>query len=124
MDEERKYFLFLSVIVSILSGLLLIKFLPNVLYWNVSASTFLFDILGLIWPFLGFFTVLEFLSRDKTGFGGVLFHIFVLYCSIYYSIIILVSMFSFSVDFKFMFSFCLNLCIMVIGWFGFLIYYD
>jgi len=124
MDEERKYFLFLSVIVSILSGLLLIKFLPNVLYWNVSASTFLFDILGLIWPFLGFFTVLEFLSRDKTGFGGILFHIFVLYCAIYYSINILVSMFSFSVDFKFMFSFCLNLCIMVIGWFGFLIYYD
>jgi len=124
MDEERKYFLFLSAIVSILSVLLLIKFLPNVLSWNVSASTFLFDLFGLIWPFLGGSIVVEFLSRDKWGWGGILFHIFILYCLIYYSIIILVSMFDFSLNFTFIFSFCLNLSIMIIGWFGFLIYYD
>jgi hypothetical protein len=66
----------------------------------------------------------EFLSRDKWGWGGILFHIFILYCLIYYSIIILVSMFDFSLNFTFIFSFCLNLSIMIIGWFGFLIYYD
>lgn len=124
MEDERKYYLILSLILLILSALLLIKFLPNIILWNTSSKSFLFDILGLIWPIIGIHCAIEFLLKDKWGWGGILFHIFILYCAIYYLIIIVIAIFSFTYQFEFLLSFSLNLAVLVLGWFGFLLYYD
>ena len=124
MEDERKYYLIISIILLIISAILLFKFLPNIIFWNTSSDSFLFDLLGLIWPFMGIHCAIEFLLRDKWGWGGILFHIFILYCSIYYLILIIIAIFSFSYQFEFIFPFLLNLVISVLGWFGFLLYYD
>lgn len=124
MEDERKYYLFLSLILLTLSSLLLIKFLPNIVFWNTSSNSFIFDILGLIWPFFGISCAIEFLLKDKWGWGGILFHIFILYCAIYYLIMTIIAGFNFSHQLEFLLPFLLNLAITVLGWFGFLLYYD
>ena len=124
MEEERKYYIILSLILLILSALLLLKFLPNIIFWNTSSNSFVFDILGLIWPFMGIHCAIEFLLRDKWGWGGILFHIFILYCAIYYLIMTVIASFNFSYQFEFILPFILNLAISMLGWFGYLLYYD
>ena len=124
MNEERKHYLILSFILLINSLLLLFKFLPSIIFWNTLSDTLLFDILGLIWPLIGIQCAIEFLFEDKWGWGGILFHFFILYCAIYYLILIIISSFSFLFQIEFIFSFSINLAITILGWFGFFYYYD
>ena len=124
MEDERKHYLILSLILLILSAILLIKFLPNIILWNTSSKSFVFDIIGLVWPIFGIHCAIEFLLRDKWGWGGILFHIFILYSAIYYLVLIIIACFSFSFQSEFIYTFSLNLAVSILGWFGFLLYYD
>ena len=126
MDDEKKFYMNLSIILVIISGLLLLRLLPNIFLWNISSSSFFIDLIGLIWPLIGISIAIEFLrsQRDKWGWGGFLFHIFILYCGIYYLILIIQSIIDFSVEISFIYNFVLYLAISGLGWFGFLYYYD
>jgi hypothetical protein len=124
MEEERQHYQILIILILINVSLLLIKHLPNVLAWNTESSDFIWDILGLIWPIMGISIAGEFLLKDKWGWGGILFHIFTLYCGIYYSILVIQSLISFQLDIAFILSFMIQLSIGLVGWITFLYYYD
>ena len=124
MEDERKYYLILSLILLIISALLLIKFLGNIIFYSNTTEISLFNLLGLIWPIIGIHCAIEFLSRDTYGWGGILFHFFILYSAIYYLVLIIIASFSFSFQSEFLYTFSLNLAISILGWFGFLLYYD
>lgn len=124
MDEEKKHYRNLVILLFILSGLLLIKILPNIIIWNTNSSQLLWDLFGLLWPFIGICTALEFLNKDKWGWGGIIFHIFILYCGIYYIILIIQGILTFSIDMLFIGSYILNIAIAVLGWLTFFYYYD
>ena len=124
MEDVRKHCLILIVILLINSTLLLLKFLPNVIVWDTSSENFLFDILGILWPIMGITAAIEFILGDKWGWGGILFHLFILYCSIYYLFLTIIAIFNFLFQIGFILAFLLELAISIIGWFGFLYYYD
>lgn len=124
MEEEKKHYLVLSSLILTNSILLLIKFLPSVILWDTNSETFLFDLLGLIWPLMGSSVAIEFLLGDKWGWGGILFHLFILYCAIYYAVLIVEGMFTFQLELNFILTFITNLSIGVIGWVSFFYYYD
>ena len=126
MDDEAKFYTTLSLILFALSGLLILKFLLIVVVWEISGSNIIVDYLGLLWPFIGICTALEFLRspRDKWGWGGFLFHFFILYCAISYLIISIQNILGFIIQIEFVLVFIIQLTLSVLGWLGFLYYYD
>ncbi len=126
MEDEKKYYLAISALLLINSSLLLLRFLPSIILWSTNDDDFLFNLLGLLWPIIGVSTAYEFLrhERDKWGWGGILFHIFVYYCGIYYTILTIVSIITYTISFEFIISFLLNISIASIGWLTYLFYYD
>ncbi len=126
MDDENKYYLAISALLLTNSALLLLKFLPSIVLWSTNDDDFVFNLLGLLWPIMGLSAAFEFLrcDRDKWGWGGILFHFFVYYCGIYYTILTIISLFSYSNDLEFIISFVLNICVASIGWLTYIFYYD
>ncbi|MHA1292738.1 MAG: hypothetical protein ACTSQJ_08745 [Promethearchaeota archaeon] len=119
MKEERKHYLTLSIIIFAISALLLLKLLPNVIIWNNHSENFLFNLLGLIWPIIGISTAIEFLTGDKWGWGGIMFHFIMLYCMLYYLYLIIIAIYIGAIALL-----LFNLIICVLGWIGYLYYYD
>lgn len=124
MEEEKKHYLILSALILLNSALLLIKFLPTIIEWNIDSERLFMDLLGLIWPVMGVSIAIAFLLGDKWGWGGILFHIFILYCAIYYAVLIVEGMFTFQLELNFILTFITNLSIGVVGWVSFFYYYD
>ena len=123
MEDERNYYIKLSLILIVISLILIFKFVFEAIQ-SYELGPLIFDLLALIWPFIGISTAIEFFMKDKWGWGGILFHIFILYCGFYYAILLIISLFNFILEIGFMLKFCLHLLIVFLGWFGFLLYYD
>ncbi|MHA1437546.1 MAG: hypothetical protein ACTSPD_08195 [Promethearchaeota archaeon] len=101
--------------------MLIIKFLPKIIFWNITSANFL-DIFGLIWPIIGFSAIFEFLrkDRDKWGWGGILFHFIILYGMIYCLILVIQGIIEFSITYDFF----INLSVSILAWLGYFLYYD
>jgi len=119
MEEERKHYVIISSILLSISGLLLLKSLPNVIIRNLS-SEFIWDLLGLLWPVMGISVAVEFLLGDKWGFGGLLFHFIVPYSMFYYLYLSIQAI----ITITFVGTFFIDLSVCVLGWIVFLLYYD
>ena len=121
MDEEKKHYYLLSLVMLIISGLLTVKYVSSLSLGNYTINTFI-EIVGIIWPIMGISTAYEFLrkDRDKWGWGGIMFHFVMLYCMIYVLILVIQAAIQFSINFEFF----LNLSISVLAWLGYLLYYD
>ena len=121
MDEEKKHYLLMSLIMLLISSLLLIKFLSGLILWNYSLNNFL-EILGIIWPIMGYSTVYEFLrkNRDKWGWGGILFHFVIIYSMIYCLILVIQGIVEVAINIDFF----INLSVSILAWLGYLLYYD
>ncbi|MGV9204569.1 MAG: hypothetical protein ACOC44_11200 [Promethearchaeia archaeon] len=87
-------------------------------------SALFMEVLGILWPILGISCVVEFLRKDKWGWGGIFFHLFTLYCMIYYSIMTVMAIFAFSGTFHWWITFLLHFAIALIGVASYLFYYD
>ena len=124
MQEEKQHYLILSVLLWFNSALLLARFLPNLVLWNPGSETFLIDLLGLIWPIMGISASIEFLLADKWGWGGLLFHFFVLYCGIYYLVLIIQAILAPIASWAHVISIIMDVAISTVGWLSFLYYYD
>lgn len=126
MNCERKYYIIYGSLLIVLSFLILLKYLTKLIIFNTSSNEFIFNLFGLIWPIIGFSVVFEFLRKetDKWGWGGLLFFIFILYCGIYYLILIILALFNFSINYGFLLDFFLNLTICSIAWIEYFLYYD
>ena len=123
MKDERNYYIKLSLILIVISIILLFKLVFEFIQ-SYELGALIFDLLALIWPFIGISTAIEFLMKDKWGWGGILFHIFILYCGIYYAILFLFSLFILILEIEFILKLCLYFTITSLGWFAFLLYYD
>jgi hypothetical protein len=121
MDEEKKHYLLLSLILVTISTLLLLKYLPGLILWNYSVNNF-FEIFGIIWPIMGYSTVFEFLrkNRDEWGWGGIMFHFVILYSMVYCLILVIQGIVEVSITLDFF----LNLSVSILAWLGYLLYYD
>jgi len=111
LSESKKYTLTLSGIYFANCILLLIKFYPY--------SEFI-DLIGLLWPILGFWAILEFLIKDRWGWGGILSVPFLFYCAIYFPIIVIVSIISLTITAEFF----IDLILAVLGVLQIILYYD
>jgi hypothetical protein len=122
MDEENKIYSILSLILIAISTLLLLKFILNILPWRSSSDTFVIELLGFIWPVIGFSAAFEFLrkERDKWGWGGILFNFIILYSMFYCSLLVIQGVLNFSLNINFF----INVVVSVLGWLGCLLYYD
>ncbi|MFX0033063.1 MAG: hypothetical protein ACFE8E_10390 [Candidatus Hodarchaeota archaeon] len=122
----RKYYLIYGFILIILSILLLFKYLPNAIVSIITSNEHFLDLISLVWPILGLSVAFEFLRKkiDVWGWGGILFFIFILYCGIYYLLLVLISLFNFSISFGFVIDFILNISICSIAWLAYFLYYD
>lgn len=122
MEQEQKFFAVLSLIIFANSVLLIVKFL---LIWSFSSPS-LCDYLGLLWPVIGIAIIYEFLrsKRDQWGWGGLLFHIFILYCAIYYIIEFIIGISNYSIELSLILYLIIYLIISSLGWIGFFYYYD
>ncbi|MHA1148661.1 MAG: hypothetical protein ACTSR8_10495 [Promethearchaeota archaeon] len=122
MQEEKKFFIVLSLIILVDCILLLVKF--SLVWFLLKAN--LWDYLGLIWPAIGIATIFEYLrpQRDKWGWGGLLFHFFILYCGFYYIIEFILLIISFTYEQVIIINAIIYLAISTIAWIGFLYYYD
>ncbi len=111
MSEPKKFTLILSGIFFANCILLLIKFYPY--------SEFI-DLLGLFWPILGFWAILEFLMKDRWGWGGILSMPFLFYCAIYFPIIVIVNIITLTLTVEYF----IDLSLAVLGLIQIILYYD
>jgi hypothetical protein len=111
MSESEKFTLTLSGIFLVNCILLLIKFYPY--------SQFL-DFIGLFWPILGFWAILEIILKDRWGWGGILSQPFLFYCAIYFPIIVIINIISLS----FTAEFFIDLSLAILGIIQMIFYYD
>lgn len=111
MSEPRKYNLTLSGIYFINCILMLIKFFPY--------SEFI-DVIGLVWPIFGFWAILEFLRKDRWGWGGIISQPFLFYCAIYFPIIVIINL----IKLSFTAEFFIDLTLAILGVIQMIIYYD
>ncbi|HME52531.1 MAG TPA: hypothetical protein VKM55_09960 [Candidatus Lokiarchaeia archaeon] len=118
MSWERKQPVVLSIIIFALCLLLVLNMLPALLAGYVAS---IFMVIG---PLLGVYTGIQFLKNDADGFGGIIFHLFILYCGIYYlvlSISDIVTIVSHAVE---VLPVIIDFAIAGLGWLGFFMYYD
>ena len=111
MDEDKKFCVILSGIFFANCILLLIKFYPY--------SDFI-EIIGLFWPILGFWAILEFLLKDRWGWGGILSVPFLFYCAIYFPIIVIINI----ITLTFTAEFIIDLSLTILGAVQIILYYD
>ncbi|MGQ4876346.1 MAG: hypothetical protein ACP6IY_19970 [Promethearchaeia archaeon] len=126
MNELRKNYTILSLLVLILSGLLILNVFFKIYSSKISVIWVSYNLLDLIWPIMGFGIIFEFSRKDidKWGFGGLLFHFFILYCAIYYLILFFQILLNFSFQLYIIFELIIYIMISILGWIGFLYYYD
>ena len=126
MEKEQQFYRILSLIILILSMLLIVKYCIHITNTRLNILSFIWESLDLIWPIMGFAIIFEFLrkNRDKWGWGGLLFHFFILYCGIYYLIVLIQGFIGFTLEGIFLTHLLINAAISVLGWIGFLFYYD
>ena len=111
ISESKNFTLTLSGIFFANCILLVIKFYPY--------SDFI-EIIGLFWPILGFWAILEFLLKDRWGWGGILSVPFLFYCAIYFPINVIVNIISLTFTAKFF----IELSLAVLGVIQIILYYD
>jgi hypothetical protein len=126
MNCERKYYLIYGFVIIFLSVLLLLKYLPSIIISISTSNEYFLDLISLVWPTLGLSVAFEFLRKkiDKWGWGGILFFFFILYCGIYYLVLVIISIFNFSTNIGFIIDFTLNVSICSIAWLTYFLYYD
>jgi len=125
MDVEQKHYLRLSAILLVISGLLFIKYIPNILF-NPTSGRLFNDLFDVLVPILGIWTAYEFLRKDRDtwGWGGILFHIVMIIWVVNFTFLSVQSILSFSFEISFILTFLLNMAVCILSWFGFLLYYD
>ena len=94
-------------------------------------SAFLFLDIGyraywylIAWPLLGMYTGTAFFRKDEDGFGGIIFHLFILYCAIYYLVLSIIDITTFTSSIASIIFTILNVATTGIAWFGLFMYYD
>ncbi|MFO8017026.1 MAG: hypothetical protein R6U96_00180 [Promethearchaeia archaeon] len=119
-----QYHILLGIIVLTNSILLLFKIFLNIFLWGISFSDIFIEGLALLWPAFGISCAIELFRKDKWGWGGIFFHIFILYCGIYYSILSIMNILSFTISFHWGITFSIHFSIAFLGWLGYILYYD
>jgi hypothetical protein len=122
--SRYRYHFILGLIVLVNSGLLLFKIFLEMFVWQLSFSSLFWDSLALLWPLLGIWCAVEFFRKDIWGWGGILFHFFILYCAIYYAIQTIIFLINFNLNIQSVLLIMLNFIIALLGWVGFFLYYD
>jgi len=69
---------------------------------------------------LGFWAILEFLRKDRWGWGGIISQPFLFYCAIYFPIIVIIEVITFSFNAEFF----MDLSLAMLGIIQMIIYYD
>jgi len=125
MDEEQRHYLRLSIILLVISCLLLLKYIPNILF-NPNSERFFNDLFDFLVPIMGVCTVYEFLrpKRDQFGWGGILFHLMMIICVVNFTFLSIQGILSFSLEISTLLGFLLNLSVCILSWFCLLLYYD
>jgi hypothetical protein len=124
MKSERKIPLILSGILFSISFMLIVRSPPKIAEWQSSISTFFGDLVLLVVPVLGFAAGTEFLRKDERGWAGILFHLVILYTAIGYSVIAAVDITAFAQQGSAIITGIIDVILAILGWFGFLLYYD
>ena len=119
-----RYHFILGFMVLINSGLLLLKTFLEIFVWHLPSSALIWDILALLWPVLGIWCAVEFFRKDEWGWGGVLFHFFMLYCAIYYAIQTILLLIDFTIGIQWAMYLLMYSAISFFGWVGYFLYYD
>jgi hypothetical protein len=112
MTWNRKQPVILGIIIFILCALQFLDIIHKG-YWYLVG-----------WPLIGIYIGVVFVKDDKGGLGGILFHLFILYCGIYYlvlSLIDVVAIISNAVEILFV---IVDFITTGLGWLGFFMYYD
>lgn len=122
--SRYRYHFILGIIVLTNSILLLYKIFLNISLWNLSFSNPFMEVLAFLWPVIGIWCATEFFRKDKWGWAGILFHIFILYCGIYHLILSIFNILSFTISLHWVVGFIIHLSIAFLGWFGYILYYD
>lgn len=125
MNNERKHLVILSSAILFLTILLFIRSLLSIIEPTQSQIFRNSGYVDLIWPILGLIIVIQFLRNDTDGWGGILFHIFILYCGIYFAIFVIITLLgSYSSLINVFLSLLLYMSISAIAWMTYLYYYD
>lgn len=124
MTWERKQPDVLCAIIFILCAMLILKILLSFFDANLTLTEGAENMFFSVWPLIGIYTGIKFLRDDKWGFGGILFHLFILYCGIYYlalSITDIVTILSHAME---ILPIIVDFATSSLGWLGFFMYYD
>jgi hypothetical protein len=126
---DRRQNVALIAILFIASAVLVAKRIPVLLFLtgtNARFDTFE-EIFWFAWPVIGTVAGIGFLVKDVSGSGGLLFHLFILYCGILYtvlSIVDIVTIVSFAGQGTTLLTTVADIVVAGCGWFGFFLYYD
>jgi hypothetical protein len=116
-------------ILFVASAVLIAKRIPVLFSPGISSTRFdvFEEIFWFVWPVFGLIAGFGFLVKDVSGAGGLLFHLFILYCGILYlilSIADIVMIVSFSGQGTTTLTTIADIIVAACGWFGFFLYYD
>ena len=119
MAWNRKQPISLCIIIFTLCILLAI----DMIHVLVNGNEIIFFIMTVA-PLFGMYTGVAFLRKDKDGFGGIIFHLFMLYCAIYYLVLSIVDIATVASNVWNIFYMILNMATTGLGWLGLFMYYD
>nr|MDO8111114.1 hypothetical protein [Candidatus Sigynarchaeota archaeon] len=124
MNDKRTYSHILGLILFCISGLLVLRVLPEIFAWNSPATNKFGIIFTIVWPVLGVLDGIEFLGKDKTGWGGILFHLVILYALIGYTVQGIIDVVNAFQQSGIIVTLIVDISIAALGWLAFFYYYD